>query len=100
MSGLTSMTLYTSDAAAPKLSLRGTTRPHRYETQDDGADQQQHESAGDKRPEVLRAKRRARHEWTVVVVRMSVKAHSRNGVFTFTITLANAQSCQVRHNQR
>jgi major membrane immunogen (membrane-anchored lipoprotein) len=36
----------------------------------------------------------------VLVVRVSVKAHSRNGVFTFTITLANGKSCQVRYNQR
>ena len=94
--------LYVRRSRSPKLSLRGTTRPHHGETQDDGADQQQqqHESAGDNRPEVLRAKRRARHEWTVLVVRVSVKAHSRNGVFTFTITLANGQSCQVRYNQR
>ena len=36
----------------------------------------------------------------VLVVRVSVKPHSRNGVFTFTITLANGTSCQVRYNQR
>jgi major membrane immunogen (membrane-anchored lipoprotein) len=36
----------------------------------------------------------------VLVVRVSVKAHSRNGVFTFTITLANGKTCQVRYNQR
>ena len=36
---------------------------------------------------------------TVLTVRVSVKAHSRNGVFTFTITLANGKSCQVRYNQ-
>ena len=35
----------------------------------------------------------------VLVVRVSVKAHSRNGVFTFTITLANGKTCQVRYNQ-
>jgi major membrane immunogen (membrane-anchored lipoprotein) len=35
----------------------------------------------------------------VLVVRVSVKAHSRNGLFTFTITLANGRSCQVRYNQ-
>ena len=37
---------------------------------------------------------------SVLVVRVSVKPHSRNGVFTFTITLANGTSCQVRYNQR
>jgi major membrane immunogen (membrane-anchored lipoprotein)/ribosomal protein L21E len=36
----------------------------------------------------------------VLVVRVSVKPHSRNGVFTFTITLANGKTCQVRYNQR
>jgi major membrane immunogen (membrane-anchored lipoprotein) len=37
---------------------------------------------------------------TQLTVRVSVKARSRNGVFTFTITLANGKSCQVRYNQR
>jgi major membrane immunogen (membrane-anchored lipoprotein) len=37
---------------------------------------------------------------SVLIVRVSVKAHSRNGVYTFTITLANGQSCHVRYNQR
>jgi major membrane immunogen (membrane-anchored lipoprotein) len=37
---------------------------------------------------------------TVLVVRVSVKTHSRDGVFTFTITLANGKTCQVRYNQR
>jgi hypothetical protein len=33
-------------------------------------------------------------------VRVSVKAGSRNGTFTFTITLANGQSCRVRYVQK
>jgi major membrane immunogen (membrane-anchored lipoprotein) len=37
---------------------------------------------------------------TVLIVRVSVKAKSRNGVFTFTITLANGKSCHVLYNQR
>ncbi len=37
---------------------------------------------------------------TALLVRVSVAAHSRNGVFTFTITLANGKTCQVRYNQR
>jgi hypothetical protein len=37
---------------------------------------------------------------TVLIVRVSSKAHSRNGTFTFTIRLANGKSCQVRYNQR
>jgi hypothetical protein len=37
---------------------------------------------------------------TRLIVKVSVKAGSRNGVFTFTITLANGKSCKVRYNQR
>jgi len=37
---------------------------------------------------------------SVLVVRVTSKAHSRNGVFTFTITFANDTSCQVRYDQR
>jgi major membrane immunogen (membrane-anchored lipoprotein) len=37
---------------------------------------------------------------SALVVRVSVKARSRNGVFTFTITLANGKTCQVRYHQR
>ncbi len=36
----------------------------------------------------------------VLVVRVAVRAGSRNGVFTFTIVLADGESCQVRYNQR
>jgi major membrane immunogen (membrane-anchored lipoprotein) len=36
----------------------------------------------------------------VLVVRVSARAGSRNGVFTFTIFLANGESCRVRYNQR
>jgi len=35
-----------------------------------------------------------------LVVRVVVRAHSRNGVFTFTILLADGESCQIRYNQR
>jgi major membrane immunogen (membrane-anchored lipoprotein) len=35
-----------------------------------------------------------------LVVRVAVRAHSRNGVFTFTIVLADGESCQIRYNQR
>jgi len=37
---------------------------------------------------------------TELVVRVSVRAHSRNGVFTFTVTLANGESCQINYDQR
>ncbi|MGB7103883.1 MAG: hypothetical protein WBD82_04730, partial [Acidimicrobiales bacterium] len=37
---------------------------------------------------------------SVLIVRVSVKAHSRNGIFTFTITLTNGKSCRVLYNQR
>ncbi len=36
---------------------------------------------------------------TKLVVRVSVKARSRNGVFTFTITNPDGATCQVRYNQ-
>jgi hypothetical protein len=36
---------------------------------------------------------------TRLVVRVSVNAHSRNGVFTFTITNPDGASCQVKYNQ-
>jgi major membrane immunogen (membrane-anchored lipoprotein) len=36
----------------------------------------------------------------VLIVRVNVRARSRNGVFTFTITLADGLSCQIRYNQR
>jgi major membrane immunogen (membrane-anchored lipoprotein) len=36
----------------------------------------------------------------VLVVRVAVRSHSRKGVFTFTIVLANGESCRVRYNQR
>lgn len=35
----------------------------------------------------------------VLVVRVGVRARSRKGVFTFTIVLANGESCQIRYNQ-
>jgi hypothetical protein len=35
-----------------------------------------------------------------LVVRVAVRAHSRRGTFTFTIVLADGESCQVRYNQR
>ncbi len=37
---------------------------------------------------------------SVLIVRVTSKAHSRNGVFTFTISFANDTSCQVRYDQR
>ena len=36
----------------------------------------------------------------LLTVRVSVKAGSRNGVFTFTIRLANGKSCKVKYLQR
>ena len=36
----------------------------------------------------------------VLIARVKSAAHSRNGRFTFTITLADGASCQVRYNQR
>jgi major membrane immunogen (membrane-anchored lipoprotein) len=35
-----------------------------------------------------------------LVVRVAVHARSRNGVFTFSIVLADGESCQIRYNQR
>jgi hypothetical protein len=35
-----------------------------------------------------------------IVVRVTVRAGSRNGVFTFTIVNANGQSCKVKYVQR
>jgi major membrane immunogen (membrane-anchored lipoprotein) len=35
-----------------------------------------------------------------LIVRVAVRARSRNGVFTFTIVLADGESCQIRYNQR
>jgi major membrane immunogen (membrane-anchored lipoprotein) len=35
-----------------------------------------------------------------LVVRVTVRSRSRNGVFTFTIVLADGESCQIRYNQR
>jgi major membrane immunogen (membrane-anchored lipoprotein) len=35
-----------------------------------------------------------------LVVRVAVRSRSRNGVFTFTIVLADGESCQIRYNQR
>lgn len=37
---------------------------------------------------------------TLLTVRVTVKPRSRNGIFTFTIKLANGTSCQVRYVQR
>ena len=37
---------------------------------------------------------------TVLIARVKSARHSRNGVFTFTITLADGASCHVRYNQR
>lgn len=34
-----------------------------------------------------------------LIVRVTSRAHSRNGVFTFTITNPNGATCQVRYNQ-
>lgn len=35
-----------------------------------------------------------------LVVRVAVRAHSRNGVFNFTIVLADGESCRIRYHQR
>ena len=35
-----------------------------------------------------------------LIARVKSAAHSRDGRFTFTITLADGASCQVRYNQR
>ena len=35
----------------------------------------------------------------VLLVRVTVRRHSRNGVFTFTITLKDGLTCQIRYNQ-
>ncbi len=35
-----------------------------------------------------------------LVVRVAVRKGSRDGVFTFTIVLADGESCQIRYNQR
>jgi hypothetical protein len=35
-----------------------------------------------------------------LVVRVTVRSRSRNGVFTFTIVLADGEACQIRYNQR
>jgi hypothetical protein len=37
---------------------------------------------------------------TLLTVRVTVKRGSRNGVFTFTVTLAKGQSLRVKYNQR
>jgi ribosomal protein L21E len=37
---------------------------------------------------------------TVLIVRVKSAARSRNGTFTFTITLADGDTCQVRYIQR
>jgi len=37
---------------------------------------------------------------TALVVRVAVRARSRKGVFTFSIVLADGESCQIRYNQR
>ncbi|MHB2029057.1 MAG: hypothetical protein ACYCPT_09595, partial [Acidimicrobiales bacterium] len=37
---------------------------------------------------------------TMLVVRVQVRPGSRNGVFTFTIVLANGDSCRVQYTQR
>ncbi len=37
---------------------------------------------------------------TVLTVYVSVRAGSRNGIFTFTIVLSNGKSCRVLYNQR
>ncbi len=36
---------------------------------------------------------------TALTVRVTVKPRSRNGVFTFTITLQNGKTTTVRYNQ-
>jgi hypothetical protein len=35
-----------------------------------------------------------------LVVRVAVRPRSRNGVFTFTIVLADGEACQISYNQR
>jgi major membrane immunogen (membrane-anchored lipoprotein) len=35
-----------------------------------------------------------------LVVRVTVRARARDGVFTFSIVLADGESCQIRYNQR
>jgi hypothetical protein len=37
---------------------------------------------------------------TLLTLRVSVKTRSRNGIFTFTITLSNGDTCQVKYVQR
>ena len=41
----------------------------------------------------------SRDTGTELVVRVRVKARSRNGIFTFTITNPDGASCQVKYNQ-
>jgi hypothetical protein len=41
-----------------------------------------------------------RDSGSVLIARVKSAAHSRDGIFTFTITLADGASCQVRYNQR
>ncbi|MGC1239460.1 MAG: hypothetical protein WA860_11800 [Acidimicrobiales bacterium] len=41
-----------------------------------------------------------RDRGTSLTVRVTAHAHSRNGVFTFTITNPDGATCQVRYNQR
>jgi major membrane immunogen (membrane-anchored lipoprotein) len=41
-----------------------------------------------------------RDRGTSLVVRVTSRARSRNGVFTFTITAPDGATCQVRYNQR
>jgi ribosomal protein L21E len=36
---------------------------------------------------------------TALFVHVKAKAHSRNGVFTFTITNPDGATCQVKYNQ-
>jgi hypothetical protein len=36
---------------------------------------------------------------TALAVRVSVKPRSRNGIFTFTITLLNGKTTTVKYNQ-
>ena len=37
---------------------------------------------------------------TALTLQVSVRPHTRNGLFTFTITLANGKTCRVRYRQR
>ncbi|HQU00681.1 MAG TPA: hypothetical protein PLG60_09275, partial [Acidimicrobiales bacterium] len=37
---------------------------------------------------------------TALTLKVSVRPHTRNGLYTFTITLANGKTCRVRYNQR